>query len=378
MKIAMIGIYGGVNRDFNPGNVLIAFYTKREIEKRIKNIDITIFSLDYSLQKGMQKENCFPNTPFEMEINFFAYEQIEKICKILNEQYSAIILGGDIVIGFSDAFFLKNIINCSNHPKIIMNTVSTLWRPHLISNIQKKNIKTLAEESDYIAVREEYVEELFRVCGVTKDMYVVPDPVLLHEKSEWRMTDNVADYVKKYKKNKKKILGISDCFLRERDVIEALIKSSIIKDYTVVFFSYSKRYEHSEKAYNYNKILGKYCEYIFEYLNPWETFSLIENLDLCVGNAYHCCIAAITANTPFIGIDPSPFQRSRHTDILRKRRTISQFILKSEVVNNDKSGQTLQKYLENHMKNDYDYAFDLSEERLRIQKHFDLICEMLY
>lgn len=49
MKIAMIGIYGGMERDFNPGNVLIAYYSKREIEKRLKFASIDIYSLDFSI-----------------------------------------------------------------------------------------------------------------------------------------------------------------------------------------------------------------------------------------------------------------------------------------------------------------------------------------
>lgn len=377
MKIAMLGIYGGINRDFNPGNVMISYYTMKEIKRRIVGVEMDIFSLDFSIRQCIERNACFVGTPFQMEMTFFSYDRIDEICDMFVDRYDAVILGGDIVIGMSDAFFLKRLHGKEKRPKIIMNVVSTLWRPQLISEMQKENIKRLSEICDYISVREKYVEVLFRECGVENEIYLVPDPVLLHKKNEWPVADNVLGLIEMCKMPEKKIVGISECFLKEKDVVEALIKSSIIRDYSVVFFSYSKRYEHSEQAKKYRNILGKHCKYIFEYLSPWETFSLIENFDLCIGNAYHCCMASLTSGRAFIGLDPSPFCDSRHTDMIYDKEKMSKHIIKTEVINNDNSGQSLQKRLEQYIQNELDSSFDLDMERSLIQEHFDRMCDIL-
>lgn len=166
MKIAMVGIYGGVNRDFNPGNVLIAYYTKRELIRRINNAVIDIYSLDCSMKQGMEYVTCFENKPYEMKICFFANSWGEELCSLLNQEYDSVILGGDIIIGLSDVFFLENLTLRKKHPPIFINGVSSLWRPQLISDYQKEKLNMLAKECVYIAVRENYVKEVFRSCNL--------------------------------------------------------------------------------------------------------------------------------------------------------------------------------------------------------------------
>lgn len=374
MKVAMLGIYGGINRDYNPGNVLIAYYTKKELMKRREDMIIDIFSLDYSLKDEIEKKTCFSNTPFELEMTFFSNNRRLEIYKNLQDNYDMLILGGDIIIGLSETFFLDEMIKSKKHPKIVLNAVSTLWRTQLISDIQKKKIFALAEACDYVSVREHYVKELFEDCGVTKKIEIVPDPVLQHKKNEWAISQKVENLLDNIKQYNKKIVGVSDCLIKENNMVEALIKSSLIQENKVIFFSYSKRYEHSQKGEQYKRILGSHCDYILEYLNPWETYSFIENLDLCIGNAYHCCVAAFTSGVPFIGIDPSPFVESRHTEIAIQKEKISPYILKASVVDNDLSGVTLQKYMERAINKKPVDEVDLSAERKRIENHFDRIC----
>jgi len=160
-------------------------------------------------------------------------------------------------------------------------------------------------------------------------------------------------------------------------MVEALIKSSVIKECTVLFFAYSRRYNHSNKAKEYKSILNEHCCCFLDYLNPWAAYSMIENINLCVSNAYHCCVAAITSGIPFIGIDPSPFESSRHTDILCDKEQLEKSILKVEVVNNDHSGVSLQKYFEKYLKNELHFHFDLSQERQKVEEHFDQMCKIM-
>ncbi|MCI9388022.1 MAG: polysaccharide pyruvyl transferase family protein [Lachnospiraceae bacterium] len=377
MKIAMIGIYGGMERDFNPGNVLIAYYSKREIEKRLKFASIDIYSLDFSIHNITQKKCCFGETPFKMEITFFSTNKIDELCELFCAKYQAVVIGGDIVIGLSDVFFLNKLISQKKRPMILLNVVSSLWRSHLVSETQKSNLRRMADSCEYISVRENYVKDLMKMCGVEKTINVIPDPVVLHQKGEWDTPEEVSNFISELKKQGKKIVCISECFLHTRDMVEALIKSSVIKECTVLFFAYSRRYNHSNKAKEYKSILNEHCCCFLDYLNPWAAYSMIENINLCVSNAYHCCVAAITSGIPFIGIDPSPFESSRHTDILCDKEQLEKSILKVEVVNNDHSGVSLQKYFEKYLKNELHFHFDLSQERQKVEEHFDQMCKIM-
>lgn len=376
-KIAMIGIYGGIERDFNPGNVMIAYYTYVECIKRIKNVEIDVFSLDFTSTKTMETVSCFENADFKFLVTFFSEDMALYLFECITKSYSLVILGGDIILGLSNVFFLEDIISKKEHPPIIMNCVSTLWRSHLISLRQKEKVRLLAEHCEYIAVREHYVKQLLIDCGVSKEIRIVPDPVLLHCSSDWETSDNVQALFSEFKRSKKKIVGISECWVKEKYLVEGLIKSKAINECSVLFFPYSKRYHHKETVEKYRRILGKYCKYIEEYLNPWETFSLISNLDFCICNALHNCIAALTTGIPFLGIDPSPFFESRHTEILLKKDLLAGSILKLGVIENDHNGETIKLALIRFLQ-DKNLVFDCTREREALKEHFDTISQIYY
>ena len=67
----------------------------------------------------------------------------------------------------------------------------------------------------------------------------------------------------------------------------------------------------------------------------------------------------------------------RSTDILCDKEQLEKSILKVEVVNNDHSGVSLQKYFEKYLKNELHFHFDLSQERQKVEEHFDQMCKIM-
>lgn len=87
---------------------------------------------------------------------------------------------------------------------ILLNVVSSLWRSHLVSETQKSNLRRMADSCEYISVRENYVKDLMKMCGVEKTINVIPDPVVLHQKGEWDTPEEVSNFISELKKQGKK------------------------------------------------------------------------------------------------------------------------------------------------------------------------------
>ncbi|MHB1394501.1 MAG: hypothetical protein ACYCYE_15800 [Clostridia bacterium] len=73
MRIAMLGIYGGFSRDFNPGNVQVGYYTYLQLKKSIPNSQIDMYCIDFKMDKCKKIEQLTPfEKPFsEFKMNFF-------------------------------------------------------------------------------------------------------------------------------------------------------------------------------------------------------------------------------------------------------------------------------------------------------------------
>ena len=88
-KIAMVGMYGGMQREYNPGCFMVGQKTKKELQKRIPDAQIDVFSIDNKkVGQGVEREKMR-----DLELNFFGREEQLKLLNERLSEYDAVVLG---------------------------------------------------------------------------------------------------------------------------------------------------------------------------------------------------------------------------------------------------------------------------------------------
>lgn len=167
----------------------------------------------------------------------------------------------------------------------------------------KKAVKRILNKVNHITLRDKESLDLVKSIGVTKDIEIVPDPVMGFSIEEFE--SNICD---KYNGLKYITVSVRDWEKATTNFLEKIAKScdEIIASGTSVVFVPM----HGEHDYKTSKkVVDMMTEKadIFDYSASIEEKILcIKNSELMIGMRLHALIFAATVNTPMIGISYDP------------------------------------------------------------------------
>ena len=167
----------------------------------------------------------------------------------------------------------------------------------------KKAVKKILNKVNYITLRDKESLDLVKSIGVTKDIEIVPDPVMGFSIEGFE--SNICD---KYNGLKYITVSVRDWEKATTNFLEKIAKScdEIISSGTSVVFIPM----HGEHDYKTSKkVVDMMIEKadIFDYnASIEEKILCIKNSELMIGMRLHALIFAATVNTPMIGISYDP------------------------------------------------------------------------
>ncbi|MDP3244822.1 MAG: polysaccharide pyruvyl transferase family protein [bacterium] len=312
LKIALLGMFGGMWQEYNPGCFLVGYKIYSEIKKRFPKAKIDLFAIQNKL-KGNKiiKENKFDLMP----LNFFSRQIQIKLLENVLSKYDALIIGGDIVWGGDDVvadndiFFInsKKFI-ASKKTKVLFNCIHTFYDDQTIKPMKEK-FKRACSRAFYISVRTKPIQERLKKLGIKQKINFVPDIVL---DFDLKKVHNIK--LPKARTNKPK-LGMAIRSKLANEFIEALKKIDLDK-YEVYCFAYSQQYGNLKTVRAIKKVFKNRFHYLEKYYNPIESFKLIGSFDFLINDAFHGIIAATLQNVPFISIDVETEKTSRKDQLL--------------------------------------------------------------
>lgn len=286
MKVLISGYYGF----YNAGDEAILKSIIQALRQINPDINIVVLSNDVEYTKKTYNVNA---------INRW---NLPKIYKELKSSNGLISGGGSL---------LQDVTSC--RPVIyyitIMELAKLAKKPTFIyaqgvgpvnSNINRKLIKKVLNKVEYISLRDNESLELLRYIGITKDIQIVPDPV---------MGFNIEDKSDDFSKSEDYItVSIREWDGCNNQFLEKIAKTcdEIVKlNKEVVFVPM-----HGEHDYNVSKKIinmMKYDAKVLDYKSSIEEKVLcIESSKLMIGMRLHALIFAAKANTPMVGISYDP------------------------------------------------------------------------
>lgn len=298
IRIGMIGMYGGMWREFNPGCFLIAHKTKQELQSRMPSAQVDIHSIDNKSRKELPQKVAIGG----LKLCFFGSDEQQSFLDSTIDSYDALVMGGDIIWGGDDVvqdndiFFVNSPkFLASKGPTVLFNSVHTFYDDDSI-NGEREKFRRAHERAAYTAVRTPAVRDRLTRLGLENVAYT-PDPVLdldihtLPKASKFLTT-----------KRDKPLLGISIRKKLAKDLIEAL-KQINTDAFNIVVFPFSRQYDNMEALEEIREAFGTAFDYFDTYLDPVQTYQLVGELDLFLNDTYHGNIAAIIHRKPFISLD---------------------------------------------------------------------------
>jgi len=365
-RIAMVGMYGGMWKEFNPGCFMTGLKTYKELLK-INGSKVDIYSIDNKMKgKVLLREDCYG-----LPITFFSRDiQLDLLENTLSE-YDTVVIGGDIVWGGDDVvddndiFFARSEKFLSNKsPNLIINCVHTFYDDLEIKNVSKRFID-VCKRADYVSVRTAAIERRLRSIGIENTVHV-PDLAL--------GLDPVILRAPKDRGHSKKLrIGLSVRSKLSTEMI-SLLEQPFWDDYELVVWPFSRQYYCLETVQKIKEQFGDRFQYIEKYHPPNYSFGMMRNFDLSINDTYHGTIAAILAGTPFISLDVEKEVTSRKDQLLRDLdvdvssniRLSSDSTSNTEVLKREISKKILERSLEKT-------PIALNEVRDRISRHFGKI-----
>lgn len=368
-KIALLGMYGGMWQEYNPGCFLVGYKTYLEINKRFPKAKIDLFAIQNKLKGNkIVIENKFNL----VKLNFFSRQMQIKLLEDILIKYDALIIGGDIVWGGDDVvqdndiFFVnsKKFLT-SKKTKVFFNCVHTFYDKNTIPAVKEK-IKNACARASYISVRTKPIKKRLQKLGVKQKINFVPDPVLDLDLS------NFDDIKLPNIENNKPKLGISVRSKLSGDLIKALKYINLDK-YEVLFFAYSRQYNNLKTVKEIKKHFGNKFNYLEKYYNPVESFKLIEKFDFLINDTFHGIIAAAQKNIPFISIDVEPEKTSRKDQLFESLGLNKKWNIRISY-NDPQNYKILSKEINNLLEQKFKINKKImNESKKTINKHFDLI-----
>jgi len=371
----MLGMYGGMWREYNPGCFLTGLKTFDELKQRLPKVDIDVFSIDNHLEtEELIKENRFNI----LDIIFFSRKrQIEFLENELSK-YDAIVIGGDIVWGGDDViedndiFFLNSekFIN-ANQPAVLINSVHSFYEDKNIGTVRGKLLKA-CERSQYLSVRTRALKERLERIGINKQLHQVPDPVLDFDTNKFKnvsLPDNL-------KSSGRKNIGISVRSKLTEELIQFLHKTDL-SEYDVIFYPFSRQYDNLATVHTIQKIFGNKYHYVEEYSDPIKSFGITKNFDLSITDTMHGVTSAVIQKIPFISIDVEHELTSRKDQLLETLNINKKRNVRLSYGNPNNANiliDEINKLLNEKME---DYEVALNTARQLIKKHFDEMAKII-
>ncbi|MFA7654081.1 MAG: polysaccharide pyruvyl transferase family protein [Candidatus Magasanikbacteria bacterium] len=367
LKIALLGMFGGMWQEYNPGCFLVGYKTYSEIKKRFPQAQIDIFAIQNKLSgKKIIKENKFGLMP----INFFPRSAQLDLLKNISTKYDALIIGGDIVWGGDDVVADNDIffVNCKNFfsstkTKVLFNCVHTFYNNQTIKAMGEK-FQQACVRASYVSVRTKAIQYRLRKLGIKQKINFVPDIVLDFNLNEFKKITLPPATTNKPK------LGIAIRFKLVNELIETLKKIDLDK-YEVYCFAYSQQYRNLETVKEIKKIFKNKFHYLEKYQDPIASFKLINNFDFLINDTFHGIIAATLQNVPFISLDVEPEKTSRKDQLLESLGIDKKWNIRIKY--HDPKNATVMSEKINNLLND---KFEINKKKIKksqklIKKHFD-------
>lgn len=170
------------------------------------------------------------------------------------------------------------------------------------NNINRKITKYFLQKSDYITLRDEESKDLLKSIGVTKNIDIVPDPVMGYE-----INDFESDICKDFSDNYVSI-SVRDWNKSTTNFLNNIAKSCdklIENGYEIVFVPMHG--EHDDKtSRKVIDLMEKEAKVLPYNCSIEEKILCIKKSKLMIGMRLHALIFAATVNTPMIGISYDP------------------------------------------------------------------------
>lgn len=331
MRIALVGIYGGNARDFNPGSFMLAYITVLALKKRIPNAEFEVFTFDDYWKDSAPKKEIIDG----VTVTFVERDNPESLSSII-EGFNGLVVGGDNLWTFQDLSHFRQIVRDiktfigTNYkdvwllevgdlfkkatPRVVFNCVSSRSSIDVI-NKWRKSLTRACERASYIGVRDYNVEKILSNDWELKNIRMVPDPVLGLMPESLYGSPTELDFIK----SEKPVLGVAirPAFAGAFAEVFNNLKEEFDK-YHICFYSYSTMHKHWEANGMFRRWIDRGdVSYIDRPLSPSMAFHLTGRFDVVLNDCYHGTIAAIIQGKPVIPIRFREQEVSRRAQLFK-------------------------------------------------------------
>lgn len=288
MKVLLSGYYGYNN--VGDEAILKSIITALREEK--SDIEIVVLSNDIEYTKKTYNVDA---------INRWSLKDIAKSLKNSNGLISG---GGSLLQDVTSKKTVKYYVG-------IMALCKFLNKPYFIysqgigpinDRMNQQITKKYLQSASYITLRDEESKSFVKSIGVTKDIDIVPDPVMGYELDIFE-NEVVNSYGDNYVS-----ISVRDWDNAKTDFLEKIKNTCddlVDKGYKVVFVPMHGKHDYETSKLLVDKMKNK-CE-IFPYDSSIDDKILcIKKSNLMIGMRLHALIFAATVNTPMIGISYDP------------------------------------------------------------------------
>jgi hypothetical protein len=315
-KIALVGIYGGLIRDYNPGCFMIAHQTVSQLHRRIPGAKIDVYSIDMA--------GRYHDVQIEVERGFAihfcsAIHQLELLDSRLMS-YDALVIGGDNVwmanedlpaddrsnTGSRSGYVFNNNIFFLNSPRFLavdrpivaVNCASCTSKRETVLADARRFVRA-CNRSRYVAVRSQHLQHILDRDLAIRGVRCFPDPVFGVD------PDELSAHYRPFRlpRTRRPRFGIAIRPSLADALIEALHQcGNHLERFEIWLYPFSRLHWHLESVLRMKKAFGKRLHYIERYLGPIDSFQLIQNFDVSMTDTYHGTVAAILHRKPFISV----------------------------------------------------------------------------
>ncbi len=288
MKVLLSGYYGYNN--VGDEAILKSIITALREEK--PDIEIVVLSNDIEYTKKTYNVDA---------INRWSLKDIAKSLKNSNGLISG---GGSLLQDVTSKKTVKYYVG-------IMALCKFLKKPYFIysqgigpinDKLNQKITQKYLQSASYITLRDEESKSFVKSIGVTKDIDIVPDPVMGYELDIFE-NEVVNSYGDNYVS-----ISVRDWDNAKTDFLEKIKNACddlVDKGYKVVFIPMHGKHDYKTSKSLVDKMRNE-CE-IFPYDSSIDDKILcIKKSKLMIGMRLHALIFAATVNTPMIGISYDP------------------------------------------------------------------------
>ncbi|MDD5055305.1 MAG: polysaccharide pyruvyl transferase family protein [Candidatus Peribacteraceae bacterium] len=310
-SIALVGMFGGMWREYNPGCFWTGYKTYTEMQQRFPRSRIDAYAIDNRMQgTRMIRENPCGLLP----LRFFPRELQTDLLERVLPRYDAVVVGGDIVWGGDDVvednpiFFAQSPSFLERKdPSLLFNCVHTFYDDTRIQDMQE-TFRSACRRASYISVRTDAIRQRLENLGISQSIHYVPDIVLDCNLDPFRRT-------RPRPETSKPSLGISVRASLADDLIQFL-KCADLHDYEVSLFPFSRQYGNLKTVERVKDSFRDRYRYIEAYGDPVESFLRVGDFDTVIIDTMHGITAAILQSIPFVSLDVEPERTSRKDQLL--------------------------------------------------------------